>query len=117
MSTRPAGYLNVLQFAIRELRITVLDYCYTFKIYLTSPCMLKPQDIVLLLKILAPLTSPNRGTETFPSQPQLALHLCMSVSEVNAGIHRLVLSGLLGPDLRAGISQKKRILFPINTAF
>lgn len=51
--------------------------------------MLKPQDIVLLLKLLANPKHLNW------SQKQLAVHLCMSVSEVNAGLKRLTKSGLL----------------------
>ena len=58
--------------------------------------MLKPQDIVILLKILSTMTLPENGLETF-SQNRLAVLLCMSASEVNAGIKRLLLSGLLGP--------------------
>lgn len=50
--------------------------------------MLKPQDVVILLKLLADPTY-------LWSQNQLALHLCMSVSEVNAGLKRLDKSELL----------------------
>lgn len=50
--------------------------------------MLKPQDVVLLVKLLA-------NAKQAWSQNQLALHLCMSVSEVNAGIKRLRQAGLL----------------------
>ena len=58
--------------------------------------MLKVQDIVLLLKLLA-----NQEHWLWP-QSQLALHLCLSVSEVNAGIKRLNQSKLLQP----GIGEK-----------
>ena len=53
--------------------------------------MLKPQDIVILLKLIA-----NREHLTW-SQNRLAVHLCMSQSEVNAGLKRLNMSGLLQP--------------------
>jgi len=43
------------------------------------------------------------------SQNKLALLLCMSVSEVNAGIKRLVLSQLLAPVLRE--DQKEKMVF------
>jgi hypothetical protein len=52
--------------------------------------MLKPQDIVILLKILA-----NDEQETL-LQKDLATYLCMSASEVHEGMKRLELSGLLG---------------------
>ena len=61
--------------------------------------MLKAQDIVLLLKLLA-----HPGHLSWP-QSQLALHLCMSVSEVNAGFKRLNKSGLLQPGLEGGAYQ------------
>lgn len=51
--------------------------------------MLKPQDVVLLLKLLA---NPEHLKW---SQAQMAMHLCISVSEVNAGIKRLIAAGLL----------------------
>lgn len=51
--------------------------------------MLKPQDIVVLLKILAHTDNAN-----WP-QHQLATHLCLSVSAVNASLIRLSKSGLL----------------------
>ena len=50
--------------------------------------MLKPQDIVIVLKILA------RGNESW-SQGGLAVELGMSASEVNAGIKRAIASKLL----------------------
>lgn len=59
--------------------------------------MLKPQDIVILLKILSIMQIPKRLSKALLSQNQLAVHLCMSVSEVNAAFKRLTISGLLGP--------------------
>ncbi len=50
--------------------------------------MLKPQDCVILLKLLA-----NPGVEW--SQRQLAEALCISLAEINAGLRRLVEAGLL----------------------
>ncbi|MDP1574649.1 MAG: hypothetical protein Q8L78_06940 [Coxiellaceae bacterium] len=60
--------------------------------------MLKPQDIVILLKIIsvAKLSASDRKNDSL-SQNKLALLLCMSPSEINAGIKRLMLSGLLAP--------------------
>jgi hypothetical protein len=56
--------------------------------------MLKPQDIVILLKILS--GSPSKdGPNRIWSQHKLALHLCMSASEVHAGLKRLHMSALL----------------------
>lgn len=57
--------------------------------------MLKPQDIVLLLKMLALITL-SKGKPGALTQKELATYLCMSTSEVNAGIKRLILAGLLG---------------------
>lgn len=75
-------------------------------------CMLKPQDVVILLKILS-LTARSKGASYAPlSQNKLAVHLCMSVSEVNAGIKRLTLSKILGPIYRDG----KPIFMPIKAA-
>ena len=51
--------------------------------------MLKPQDIILLLKFLANAEHLNW------TQNQLALHLGLSISEVNAGFKRLRKTGLL----------------------
>ncbi len=53
--------------------------------------MLKPQDVVLLLKILIKDKMPW-------TQPGIASELCMSASEVNAGIKRLKTCGLIEPD-------------------
>lgn len=50
--------------------------------------MLKPQDCIILLKLLA-----NPGVEW--SQRQLAEALCISLAETNAGLRRLVEAGLL----------------------
>jgi len=50
--------------------------------------MLKPQDCMLLLKLLA-----NPGVEW--SQRQLAKTLCISLAEVNAGIKRLTKARLI----------------------
>ncbi len=74
--------------------------------------MLKPQDIVILLKILSAVTlSKNYSFEEL-TQNELARLLCMSPSEVNAGIKRLVLSGLLGPVQRVN----RRVFMPIKAA-
>jgi hypothetical protein len=67
--------------------------------------MLKPQDIVILLKILSMQQS------DLLSQNQLALFLCMSASEVNAGIKRLVTSSLLSQRW-----AKMPILLPVKAA-
>src|SRR5579872_1339746 len=74
--------------------------------------MLKPQDIVILLKVLSIMTlSKGHSLETL-TQNELAGLLFMSPSEVNAGIKRLVLSGLLGP-----VQRSNRIIFlPIKAA-
>lgn len=77
--------------------------------------MLKPQDIVILLKILSRIALLKDHPDESLTQNQLAVLLCMSSSEVNAGLKRLVLSGLLGPVLRE--DQKTKILFlPITAA-
>ena len=52
--------------------------------------MLKPQDVVLLLKILS---SPKEHSKW--SQGKLSVHLCISISEINASLKRLKLSGLI----------------------
>lgn len=65
--------------------------------------MLKPQDCIILIKLLA-----NPGMDW--SQRQLAKALCISLAEVNAGIKRLGDAGLLRKD-------KDNKLFPnINAA-
>lgn len=53
--------------------------------------MLKPQDCIILIKLLA-----NPGKEW--SQRQLAKVLCISLGEINAGIKRLGEAGLLRKD-------------------
>ncbi len=78
--------------------------------------MLKPQDIVILLKILSMLTLAKSDKPGLLSQNKLANYLCMSPSEVNAGLKRLVLSGLLGQVVKEGISQNKIRFLPIKAA-
>jgi hypothetical protein len=73
--------------------------------------MLKPQDIVILLKIFSTTTLPKDAPKALP-QNRLAAFLCMSVSEVNAGIKRLVLSGLLSPVITDDPTNK--IIFQPN---
>lgn len=58
--------------------------------------MLKPQDIVLLLKLLA-----NSEHLNWPKN-QLAVYLCMSTSEIHAGFKRLHAARLLQPGGLAG---------------
>jgi len=74
--------------------------------------MLKPQDIVILLKIMS-LMVLNKSDKHL-SQNKLATILCMSASEVNAGIKRLVLSGLLSPVITE--DPKNKIIFLPNKA-
>lgn len=57
--------------------------------------MLKPQDIVILLKILSTMTLSQSYPKESLSQNRLATFLCMSVSEVNAGMKRLTKARLL----------------------
>jgi len=71
--------------------------------------MLKPQDIVILLKILSMMVLNKNDQDEYLSQNKLATLLCMSVSEVNAGIKRLVQSGLLAPVLTD--DPKNKIIF------
>ncbi|STX50459.1 Uncharacterised protein [Legionella busanensis] len=59
--------------------------------------MLKPQDIVMLLKIIA-----NKHPAQL-LQKDLATYLCMSASEIHEGMKRLELSGLLGPVYRKSL--------------
>lgn len=73
--------------------------------------MLKPQDIVILLKILSTMTLSKSSPEIL-TQNALAALLCMSASEVNAGIKRLVLSGLLSPVVTD--DPKNKIVFKPN---
>lgn len=58
--------------------------------------MLKPQDYVILIKLLA-----NPGVDW--SQRQLANDLCISLSEVNTGLKRLTEARLLRRDKQAHI--------------
>lgn len=74
--------------------------------------MLKPQDIVILLKILSTMTLSKDNSDEVLSQNRLAVLLCMSASEVNAGIKRLVLSGLLSPVVTN--DSKNKIIFKPN---
>ncbi len=77
--------------------------------------MLKPQDIVILLKILSTMTLSKDDSMESLTQSQLATFLCMSVSEVNAGIRRLIASRLIGPVTKKN-GQNKKILLPIKQA-
>lgn len=72
--------------------------------------MLKPQDIVILLKILSTSLSKDSQGEIW-LQNKLALHLCMSASEVHAGLKRLNLSGLLA---NVSVDPNKERLLPIK---
>ncbi|WP_131781191.1 hypothetical protein [Legionella gresilensis] len=74
--------------------------------------MLKPQDIVILLKILA-----NKHPDQL-LQKDLATYLCMSASEVHEGMKRLELSGLLGPVYRKSEDSNptKIVRMPIKAA-
>jgi hypothetical protein len=78
--------------------------------------MLKPQDIVILVKILSLIAQSEGDLDTVLSQNKLATYLCMSASEVNAGIKRLVLSRLLAPVQKEGANQYKIIYLPIRQA-
>ena len=68
--------------------------------------MLKPQDIVILLKIISRSLSEDSEREVW-TQSKLALHLCMSGSEVHAGIRRLCLSKLLAPRINTDPNKFK----------
>ena len=97
-------------FAIRELQIDVVHYFQVKTLGASS--MLKPQDIVILLKILSTMTLTKGHPNQELSQNELARLLCISPSEVNAGIKRLILSGLLGP-----VQRSNRFIFlPIKAA-
>lgn len=74
--------------------------------------MLKPQDIVILLKILSTMTLSEGYPKENLSQNRLATFLCMSVSEVNAGIKRLTYARLLEFVLK----DEKIILLPNKPA-
>ncbi len=76
--------------------------------------MLKSQDIVLLLKLLS---HPKEYSAW--SQNKLAVHLCISVSEVNASIKRLSRSGLLRqirPKLEMDKKNVGSLYMPVNEA-
>ncbi|MCK4869844.1 MAG: hypothetical protein KAS93_01915 [Gammaproteobacteria bacterium] len=62
--------------------------------------MLKSQDIVILLKLLA-----HAEHLTWP-QNKLALHLCISSSELNMGLKRLRQSGLLSLNVDGNAKSK-----------
>ena len=66
--------------------------------------MLKPQDCIVLLKLVA-------NPEMEWSQRQLAQALCISLAEVNAGIKRLIQAGLL----RKGNAKQPKFI-PILSA-
>lgn len=73
--------------------------------------MLKPQDIVIVLKILASLAQSKDQVGEL-TQKKLATHLCMSISEVHAEIKRLIFARLLVPVSM----QQQRILLPVTAA-
>lgn len=77
--------------------------------------MLKPQDIVILLKMFSIISSENTKFGISPSQNNLASRLCMSASEVNAGINRLCISGLLGQATEQE-NVKRNVRLPIRPA-
>lgn len=77
--------------------------------------MLKGQDIVILLKIFSIMTL-SKDREEFLPQHKLATYLCMSVSEVNAGIKRLALSRLLGLVARNDHPKSHKVFLPIKAA-
>lgn len=65
--------------------------------------MLKPQDIVILLKLLA------NSAHLKWSQHQLAMHLCLSSSAINASLARLNQAGLI----LLGVDNKRyQLVFP-----
>lgn len=76
--------------------------------------MLKPQDIVILLKILSTVAISKEAPDKM-SQNKLAQYLCMSPSEAHAGIKRLILSGLLGAIIKK-TAQNKMVFLPIKSA-
>jgi hypothetical protein len=55
---------------------------------------MKPQDIVIAFKVISKSAKSENWT-----QNQIALELCMSPSEINAGLKRLQASGLLIPSI------------------
>lgn len=70
--------------------------------------MLKSQDVVIALKLIALGTMPW-------TQQQLATWLCMSASEVNAGLKRLTKSGLYHPGYNGLGADSTKIAPFINT--
>lgn len=76
--------------------------------------MLKPQDIVILLKIIS-VEFLCQDKHEILLQNRLAVHLCMSASEVNAGMKRLIFSGLLSPVI-SNDRTKKVIYLPNKKA-
>ncbi len=74
--------------------------------------MLKPQDIVILIKMLA---SEEKNQLL---QKDIATYLCMSASEVHEGMKRLEESGLLGTVFRKSGDAKstKKFRKPIKSA-
>lgn len=74
--------------------------------------MLKPQDIVILLKILSTVTLTNNYPKESLAQNRLANLLYISVSEVNAAIKRLTEARLLELVLK----DKKLIALPSKSA-
>ena len=81
--------------------------------------MLKPQDIVILLKMISIMSSSKGESSEALSQNKLALHLCLSVSEVHAGLSRLMMSGLLGVVHHESIpahAARRQSFIPIKTA-
>jgi hypothetical protein len=72
--------------------------------------MLKGQDIVILIKILSKMSSNPKGDTPLFAQNALALHLCMSTSEVHTGITRLIQANLLGEIYKEALPRKKIIL-------
>lgn len=71
---------------------------------------LKPQDIVILLKLLAIKVAFKRNSKKRFSgtQSNLATHLCMSSSEVNAAIKRLSIAGLIGTTARKSLQFEEQ---------
>lgn len=75
--------------------------------------MLKPQDIVILLKIISAQTKDK--INPLP-QKDLATYLCMSASEVSEGTKRLLLSGLLAPVSKEIGGQNIIVRTPVKAA-
>lgn len=102
----------IYNLTIRDSRIANREYLdYNPSENPKDAYMLKPQDVVLLLKII---TIPESDRENW-GQPKLATHLCISASEVNAGIKRLRTAGLIGR-LGKSTNVKNNPYFPILPA-